>query len=190
MEVSAEASNYNEAIKIFRKSIPDLAIIDISLKDTSGIELVKDVKKQFDDFPILVLSMHSESLYAERALRAGARGYIMKHEPAEKIMSAIRCVLSGKIHLSEEMSEQIIGGFIGGGHPDSDSLIGNLSDRELEVFNMVGKGLTPKEIADKLYLSVKTIETYYSRLKQKLNLKSAAVLHRLSIRWHKQDDVF
>lgn len=189
LEVRSEASSAREAMTKLREVIPDLAIIDVSLKDSTGIELIEEIKSTFSDFPILVLSMHSESLYAERALRAGARGYIMKHEPAEKVIKAIRQVLGGKIYLSREMSEKILDRLSGVKHSGADSLINSLSNRELEVFKLIGKGLKPHEIAEKLFLSVKTIETYYSRLKLKLNLKDASELRQAAIHWLHQGNL-
>jgi len=189
LDVRSEASSAREAMTKLREAIPDLAIIDVSLKNTTGIELIEEIKSTFSDFPILVLSMHSESLYAERALRAGARGYIMKHEPAEEVIKAIRQVLGGKIYLSQEMSEKILDRLSGVKHSGVDSLINSLSNRELEVFKLVGSGLKPHEIAEKLFLSVKTIETYYSRLKLKLNLKDASELRQAAIHWLHQGNL-
>lgn len=188
MEVYREASSAGEALKALETFIPDLAIVDISLNDINGIELIKEMKMKFRDFPVLVLSMHPESLYAERVLRAGGRGYIMKHESAEKVMQAIRRVLSGKIHLSPEISEAILNR-IAKARPSRETRlpVNNLSDRELEVFRLIGRGLKPHQIANRLYLSVKTIETYYSRLKHKLHLKNALELRQKAIEWQKME---
>lgn len=188
MEVVGEAVNVNEAIKILKKKNPDMAIVDISLKDSNGIDLIKEVKSKIGTLPILVLSMHPETLYAERVLRAGARGYIMKHEPPEKIIHAIRKVLEGKIYLSEDISEKILSGLTGVTPKDTQSAIGSLSDRELEVFRLIGEGFKPHQIADQLFLSVKTVETYTFRLKQKLNLDSASELRLFAIKWLQKEE--
>jgi len=157
---------------------PNIIIIDLSLKGSSGLELVKNVKANYPRIPLLVLSMHEESLYAERALRAGASGYIMKAEATEAVLGAIRKVLNGEIHLSEKMSSklmhQIASGRAGGG-----TLMERLSDRELEVFSLIGQGRGTRQIAEQLHLSVKTIESHRAHIKEKLNLKNATELvHR------------
>ncbi len=184
--VSCEVSSAKEALKELSDNVPDLAIIDLSLKEISGIDLIKEIKKNHKDLPSLVLSMHSETIYAERVLRAGAKGYIMKHEPAEKLIKAIRKVLKGKTYLSENMSEIILDRMSGNSSKDTTSLINSLSDRELEVFKLIGEGHKPHQIADILFLSVKTIETYYARLKQKFNIKSASELRKIAISWYKE----
>lgn len=188
MEVHHEASSAREALKILDSAIPDLAIVDISLKDISGLELIKEMKIRYRDFPVLVLSMHSENLYAERVLKAGARGYIMKHEPADQLMDAIRRVLQGKIHLSPGISEMILDRLTRTETTGSRLSVDSLSDRELEVFRLIGQGLKPHQIAEKLFLSVKTIETYYSRLKLKLNLENALQLRQKAIQWQKTEN--
>jgi DNA-binding NarL/FixJ family response regulator len=183
LEVCGEAGSASDALKFLQKETPDLAIVDISLKDINGIELIKEIKSHSHAFPILVLSMHPETLYAERAIRAGARGYIMKHEPAEKLLQAIRRVLKGKIYLSTEMSESMLDMLLSEKQDDSGPLINRLSDRELEVFTLVGKGLKPRQIAEKMFLSIKTIETYSLRIKQKLNLKDSSQMLQSAIQW-------
>ena len=188
MEVCCEAGSAREALKMLESAIPDLAIVDISLKDISGIELIKEMKAKFQDFPILVLSMHAESLYAERALKAGAKGYIMKHEPADRLMKAIRRVLRGKIYLSANISQMILHRLTGTNMAEDQLPVDTLSDRELEVFKLIGLGLKPHQIAEKLFLSVKTIETYYSRLKQKLQLENALQLRQKAIQWQKTEN--
>ncbi len=185
LEVCGEVSSAREAMAYLKKKLPDMAIIDLSLKDISGIDLIKEIKVIYKKLPILVLSMHSETIYAERVLRAGAKGYIMKHEPAEKLLKAIRRVLEEKTYLSEAMSDLILDKMSGGGASDSTTdLINSLSDRELEVFKLIGEGHKPHQIADTLFLSVKTIETYYARLKQKFNIKTASELRKTAISWH------
>jgi len=185
LEVCGEAGSAQEALTFLQKKIPDLAIVDISLKDINGIELIKEIKAGSKPFPILVLSMHPETLYAERAVRAGAKGYIMKHEPAEKLLKAIRRVLQGKIYLSPEMSDTLLDSLLGEKPETPGPLIDRLSDRELEVFNLIGKGLKPSQIAEKLFLSVKTIETYILRIKQKFNLKNSSQMLQAAIEWRR-----
>lgn len=188
LEVCGEAGSARDALKFLQNKTPDLAIVDISLKDINGIELIKEIKSGSHHFPILVLSMHPETLYAERAIRAGARGYIMKHEPAEKLLAAIRRVLDGKIYLSAEMSESLLDMLLGEKQDSSEPSINRLSDRELEVFTLIGKGLKPRQIAEKLFLSIKTIETYSLRIKQKLNLKDSSQMLQAAIEWNREKD--
>ncbi|MEO6035039.1 MAG: response regulator transcription factor [Verrucomicrobiota bacterium] len=158
---------------------PDLALVDISLKGSSGVELLKNIKAHYPKMLVLVLSMHDESLYAERVLRAGASGYIMKQEASEKVLEAIRKVLTGEIYLSEKMSAKLMHQLIGGRSNSSGSLMERLSDRELEVFGLIGQGRGTREIAEQLHLSVKTIESHRAHIKEKLNLKNATELvHR------------
>jgi DNA-binding NarL/FixJ family response regulator len=189
LEVIGEAVSGADAMQFLKNKVPDLAIIDISLKESSGIDLIKEIKLKIGSLPVLVLSMHPETLYAERVLRIGARGYIMKHEPPEKIISAIRRILQGKIYLSPEIAEKILGGLTGTRQDDDSVPVNNLSDRELEVFQLIGQGFKPHQIAEKLYLSVKTIETYTSRLKKKLNVESASELRILAINWQQKEDI-
>jgi DNA-binding NarL/FixJ family response regulator len=158
---------------------PDLALVDISLKGSSGIELLKNIKVNYPKMLVLVLSMHDESLYAERVLRAGAAGYIMKQEATEKVLEAIRKVLLGEIYLSEKMSTKLMHQLVGGRTPVTGSLMERLSDRELEVFGLIGQGRGTRQIAEQLHLSVKTIESHRAHIKEKLNLKNATELvHR------------
>ncbi len=158
---------------------PDLALVDISLKGSSGIELLKNIKAKYPKLFVLVLSMHDESLYAERVLRAGASGYIMKQEATEKVLEAIRKVLAGEIYLSEKMSTKFMHQLVGGRGVAGGSFMDRLSDRELEVFGFIGQGRGTREIAEQLHLSVKTIESHRAHIKEKLNLKNATELvHR------------
>jgi DNA-binding NarL/FixJ family response regulator len=157
---------------------PDLALVDISLKASSGIELLKNIKAAHPRVQVLVLSMHDEALYAERVLRAGASGYIMKQEAPERVLVAIRKVLAGEIYLSEKMSSKLMHQLIGG-RTASGSLIDRLSDRELEVFGLIGQGHGTRQIAEELHLSIKTVESHRAHIKEKLNLKNATELvHR------------
>ena len=158
---------------------PDAAIVDISLKGSSGIELLKNIKVQFPKLLVLVLSMHDESLYAERALRAGASGYIMKQEAPEQVLVALRKILNGEIYLSEKMSSKLMHQLVSGRPTETGSLMERLSDRELEIFGLIGQGRGTRQIAEQLHLSVKTIESHRAHIKEKLNLKNATELvHR------------
>jgi DNA-binding NarL/FixJ family response regulator len=181
LAVCGQAEDAHQAIKAVKELKPDMAIVDISLKETSGMELIKDVKAQFPNLPTLALSMHDESLYAERALRAGARGYIMKAEATEKVILAIRTILSGEIYISEKMASKMMQKLVGGNTEISASPVERLSDRELEVFQLIGKGFGTRQISERLYLSIKTIETYRAHIKEKLNLADAAELLQYAI---------
>jgi DNA-binding NarL/FixJ family response regulator len=161
---------------------PDLAMIDLSLKDSSGLELVKNSRALHPKLRILVLSMHDETLYAERVLRAGAAGYIMKQEATEKVLGAIRLVLAGGVYLSEKMGSKLMHQLIGGKSHAAGSSMERLSDRELEVFGLIGQGKGTRQIAQHLRLSVKTIESHRAHIKEKLNLKDANELVHTAIR--------
>ena len=183
--VCGNAEYVRQALNEIERLKPDLIIADITLKESDGIDLVKEVGKQYKDIPVLILSMHDEFLYAERALRAGARGYIMKQEAMESVVSAIRCVLDGKIYLNEKVKEQILFNLSGGSGKTSKSPIDRLTERELEVFRLIGQGFSSREIARTLYLSIKTIGTYRERIKEKLNLRHATELVRYAVYWEK-----
>jgi DNA-binding NarL/FixJ family response regulator len=182
LTVCCEAESADAALQLAKRSKADLAIVDLSLGQVTGLELVRQLHEAVPDLPVLVLSMHDEALFAERALRAGARGYIMKHEAIDGLVGAIRHVLSGRIYVSERMSQDILER-VGRQELPSGGRLGNLSDRELEVFEMIGRGLSTATIADQLGVSVKTIETYRSNIKTKLNLKDAADLIRFAATW-------
>jgi len=182
LEVIAESESADNALKVISEIDPDLIILDITLKDSNGIDLIKSIKSQYEHKPILVLSMHDESLYAERALRAGAKGFIMKQEATQKVMIAIHTVLNGKIYLSEHMGQRMLEKQLSG-IPDNVSSVGALSDRELEVFQLIGDGATTAKIAKDLHLSVKTVETYRANIKNKLNLKNNTELIRHAVQW-------
>ena len=181
MYVIAEAENGPEALKILSGIKPDLAVIDISLSGMNGLELTKEIAKNFNNIPILILSMHPEKFYAERAITSGAMGYLQKHEPSSHVIDAIRRILSGKMYLSQEISEKMLNRFSGNKHDIINSPVEKLSDREFEAFRFISKGLKPHQIADELFVSVKTVETYYSRIKKKLNLNSASELRQFAI---------
>jgi DNA-binding NarL/FixJ family response regulator len=181
--VSGEAENAAEALDLLAVSQPDLMLIDITLPGKSGLELIKDVKAIRPDLPMLVVSMHDESLYADRVLRAGARGYITKHEGGDKLMGAIRQVLAGKIYVSESMSAHILEIFSGGQAGSDRSSMQNLSDREFEVFQALGEGLSSHEIAKKLHLSSKTVDAHRANIKGKLKINTTAELISFAARW-------
>jgi len=183
LEVCAQAEDAPEAMSLIKKLGPDFLIIDISLKETSGMELIKDVKAAYPNLPVLALSMHDESLYAERSLRAGARGYVMKSEATVKVVDAIRKILSGRIYVSENVAAKMMNKIVGAQPDVGASAIERLSDRELEVFSLIGQGYGTRKIADRLHLSVKTIETYRAHIKNKLNLTDATELLQYAIRW-------
>ncbi len=179
LRVCGEAADASEALQQAETGAPDLAIVDISLKNSSGIELVKQFKARYDDrIKILVSSMHDELLFAERALRAGAMGYINKEEATDKVIEAIRRVLRGEIYLSLRMTDRLLHRAIGGDAKPEGSPLDHLSDRELEIFDLIGHALTTRQIARKLHLSPKTVQTHRENLKIKLNLKNSAELIR------------
>jgi DNA-binding NarL/FixJ family response regulator len=183
MVVDGEAEDAGQALDLLASKRPDLMLIDITLPGKSGLELIKDVKAMHPDLPMLVLSMHDESLYADRVLRAGARGYITKHEGGDKLMGAIRHVLSGRIYVSESMSAHILEIFSGGQTGIDRSSIQKLSDREFEVFEALGEGLSSHEIAKKLHLSAKTVDAHRANIKTKLKINTTAELISFSARW-------
>jgi len=180
-KVCGEAADADEAKRLVAELQPDLVIIDISLGASSGIDLIKDLKAQYDELPILVISMHDESLFAERAMRAKAMGYVMKHEPAKVVQTAIGKVLAGNIYLSEKMSSAMLSKFMLGKEEEPGSAIETLSDRELEVFRLLGQGKGTRQIAAELSLSIATINSFRARIKEKLSLKSSSelVLHAM-----------
>ncbi len=183
LEVRGFAEDAFQAMQAIKDVQPDMIIVDISLKDTSGMDLIKDVKIQYPNLPILILSMHDESLYAERALRAGAKGYIMKHEATERVITAIRRVLTGEIYVSDSMAAKMVSKLATGVAPQSASPVESLSDRELEVFRLIGEGHKTRDVAEKLHLSVKTIETYRAHIKEKLGFKDGNELFRFAVEW-------
>jgi DNA-binding NarL/FixJ family response regulator len=184
LEVCGEADDAGAALHLVADLKPDIAVIDISLKTGNGIDLIKRIKNHNDSVRLLVWSMHSEALYAERALRAGAMGYITKEEATEQIIIAIRRVLDGKIFLNESVAEQLLYRAVHKGEPGIQrSPLENLSDREMEVFQHIGRGLETQQIAEKLHVSPKTVETYRARIKEKLNLTSATELVRRALQW-------
>lgn len=184
IKVCSIAENANKALEIINRENPDMAIIDISLKDgMGGLELTKSIKSIRSDFPVLILSMHDESLYAERAIRAGARGYVMKDQMTQTIIKAIRQVMDGKIFLSEDMSFKLLDELMFNKREKTLNFLDNLTDRELEVFQFIGQGYKTQEIADRLCLSAKTIDTYRMRIKEKLSLNDSNELIKVAIEW-------
>jgi DNA-binding NarL/FixJ family response regulator len=188
LTVIGEAESAAKALELIRANKPDLVILDVSLPKTNGLELIKQVKAEKPNLPMLVISMHDEMLYAERALRAGARGYVMKKEPSEKMLLAINRVLKGEIYVSDRMKQKMLQHLVNNQIPeDNGSPLDHLSDRELEVFQLLGNGFATRQIAEQLNLSVKTIESYRENLKLKLNVKTGAELIQHAIQWMKSE---
>jgi DNA-binding NarL/FixJ family response regulator len=183
MEVCGEADDAQQAIRLIRDTSPNLAIVDITLKGSSGLELIKSIKALSIVVPVLVLSMHDESLYAERALRAGATGYITKNQATEEVLSAIRRVLAGEIYLSEKMTTVFLKSLSTVGTKSVARSLDRLTDRELQVLEFVGRGYTTRAIADALKLGVATVDTYRARIKEKMNFRNAVELQHFAIRW-------
>ncbi len=183
MMICAEAEDAPTAFDLVGTLAPDIAVIDISLKGSNGIELIKNLKARYPDLPTLVLSMHDEVLYAERALRAGSLGYIMKEEAIEQVLVAIRRVLAGEIFLSEKMKTRMLQQMATGKAKVICSPIEQLTDRELEVFRLIGEGYSTRQIAGQLHLSVRTVEAYREYIKSKLNLKNATELVQHAFHW-------
>jgi DNA-binding NarL/FixJ family response regulator len=184
LEVCGEAVDMGEALRLIAETQPDVAVVDISLKTGSGIDLIKRIKDRNDSVRTLVWSMHSESLYAERALRAGALGYINKDQATDKIIDAVRRVLDGKVYLSDAMAEKMLHRAVGVGRKGVTAApLDVLADRELEVFRLIGQGVKTAEIAERLHLSVKTVETYRDRIRQKLDLSDGTELAHYATQW-------
>jgi DNA-binding NarL/FixJ family response regulator len=184
LEVCGEAADMSEALRLIAEVEPDVAVIDISLKTGNGIDLIKRIKDRHEHVRILVWSMHSEALYAERALKAGALGYVNKDQATDKIVEAIRRVLEGKVYLSEGMTERLLQRAVGGGREEvTRSPLAVLADRELEVFRLIGQGVKTADIAERLHLSIKTVETYRDRIRQKLNLGNGTELAHYATQW-------
>jgi DNA-binding NarL/FixJ family response regulator len=183
LDVCQEAGDADSAIAVLRETPVDLAIVDISLPGTSGIELVKLIRDMQPQLPVLVMSMHDEALYSDRAFRAGAKGYVMKQEATEKLLAAIRKILNGGVYVSDRMQTVMVQRFLNSGVDETVSFIDNLTDREFEILRMIGQGLTVAEIADKLGRSAKTVEAHRANLREKLGLKRAAELARFATQW-------
>lgn len=187
LQVCGEAGNAADAIRSFEQALPDIAIIDLSLKSSSGLELIKDIKAREWDFPILVLSMHDESLYAERVLRTGAFGFISKEKSSHDVLEAIRKVIDRQIYVSGEINEAILRKMLGKAGAQV-SPVEKLADRELEVFQMIGRGLGTRNISESLGLSIKTVESYRARIKEKLQLDDGVQLLQHATLWMQEYD--
>ena len=183
MKVCAETDNVGDGLELIAQVRPSIAIVDISLKGSSGLELVKQLRSRAIDTPVLILSMHEESLYAERALRAGANGYITKHEASADVMNAVRRVLQGEMYLNPRFMGQMMNKIMTRGSAPTGDLVDGLADRELEVFRLIGRGLTTREIGEKLGLGATTVDTYRARIKEKLNLDNMSRLRLEATRW-------
>ncbi|HEY1760141.1 MAG TPA: response regulator transcription factor [Bryobacteraceae bacterium] len=187
LAVCGDAEEAVSALTRIAQLNPDLVIVDISLNGPDGLDLLKDIRVREPHLPVLVLSMLDESLYAERALRAGAKGYIMKQEATERVLVAIRRILAGDIYVSEQMSSRMLHRFVGGNQVEQQSPISELTDRELEVFRLIGEGHGTRQIAEELHISVKTVESYQAHIKVKLSLKNARELVQRAIQWTAAD---
>lgn len=183
LEVCGEAADAPTALAMVTSIRPDLVILDISLKRSHGLELLKDLRAVWPDLPVLILSMHDETLYAERALAAGAMGYITKQEATLNVLSAIRKVVGGEVYLSEHMSARMMKKMIGSGSPEPATPMEALTDREFEVYQMIGRGLGTRQIADELRLGIKSVESYRARIREKLRLADGNQLLQHAIHW-------
>jgi DNA-binding NarL/FixJ family response regulator len=183
LDVAFEAGTAEDALTLIGAQLPDLVITDVSLPGMSGIELTKHLHSLHPELPVLIISRHDESLYAERALRAGAKGYVMKLEASGTIVAAIRRILRGGIYVSADVNDHLLGHIAGGRSVAASSPLELLSDRELDVFRKTGQGQTTHEIAERLHLSIKTVESYRARIKAKLNIGNAAELMQQAVTW-------
>ena len=181
MTVCGQADNVRDALQLIELKNPDIAIVDLTLKGSSGLELIKDLKAKEIDVPVLVLSMHDEALYAERVLKAGGRGYITKNEVSKEVMTAVYAVLRGEIYLPARIASRILES-VAVGRKDENG-VSQLTDRELEVFELIGRGRTTREISNQLHLGVSTVDTYRARIKTKLHLENSSQLCHEAIRW-------
>ncbi len=188
LRVCAVAEDRQEALDAAEKAKPDLAVIDLLLKSSNGLELIKDLHARWPRLLILVVSMQDETLYAERVLRAGARGYITKQQATRNILAAIRRVLDGGIYLSEKMASKVLSRLAANPQEISDSIADLLSDRELQVFELTGIGLGTRAIAERLHLDLRTVDTYRGRIREKLKLKDGSELLQLAIRWNREQE--
>jgi DNA-binding NarL/FixJ family response regulator len=184
LSVCGEAEEMHSALRAIPILRPDILIVDISLNGPDGLELLKNVRITWPRLPVLVLSMHDESIYAERALRAGANGYIMKQEATEKVLVALRRILSGEIYVSSRIANSMLQHYVRGASPSDHSSLSELTDRELEVFRLIGEGQGTRQIAEVLHLSVKTVESYQAHIKEKLCLRSARELVQHAVQWN------
>ncbi len=183
LSVCGEADGAHSAFHAITTLRPDIVVLDISLSGPDGLDVLKDIRMKTASLPVLILSMHDESIYAERAMRAGANGYIMKQEATEKVLVAIRRILQGEVYLSDRLTSTMLQQYVRGTAPAKKSPLVNLTDRELEVFRLIGEGHGTRQIADELHLSVKTIESYQAHIKEKLALRNARELVQHAIEW-------
>lgn len=181
--VCGEAESAHSAFHAIATLLPDLVVLDISLSGPDGLDVLKEIRMKTANLPVLILSMHDESIYAERAMRAGANGYIMKQEATEKVLVAIRRILQGEVYLSDRLTTTMVQQYVRGASTGKSSPLLNLTDRELEVFRLIGEGHGTRQIADELHLSVKTIESYQAHIKEKLALRNARELVQHAIEW-------
>ena len=183
MELCGEAEDCATATSEIGKLVPDVVIVDISLRGNSGIELIKNIKALDPKIHMVVLSVHDESVYALRVLKAGAKGYVMKQDIASRVIDAIRKVRKGQMYVSERVASQMLNRLVKGQEEEGDSPVAGLSDRELEVATLIGSGLATREIAARLHVSVKTVETHRAHIKTKANLNTATQLVQFCVRW-------
>ena len=188
LEVVGEAASGPDAIAAIGEARPDLALVDISIEGSDGIELTKQLRSLYPDLKILAVSAYAEKIYAERAVRAGARGYVAKQEASDTLLEAIRNVLDGRLHLSESVRDRVVGSYLSAG-PQNESTVSDLTDRELEVFRLFGQGLTTAEVADAMMLSPKTVETHRVHIKQKLGLKTTNEFVQRATLWTARNEV-
>jgi DNA-binding NarL/FixJ family response regulator len=188
MEVCGQAQDAAAGLREIMKLQPDLVIVDISLKGNSGLELVKSIKAFSSKIQIVVLSMHHESIYALRVLKAGARAYVMKQDDAQKVLEAIRRIRNGDLFVSENVANQMLNRLVSGNSDDDSSPVSSLSDRELEIVNLIGNGLLTREIAVQLHVSVKTVETHRAHIKEKVDLQNATQLVQFCVRWVEENN--
>lgn len=183
VEICGEAQSVAEALKVAGELQPDVLVVDLTFGDGTGIELIKQLRTRDRNVKIIVSTMHDESLFGERCFRAGASGFVNKEEASEKVIDAIRSVMAGKLYLSPRLADRVLNRALGGTEMRKTSALDSLTDRELEVFAMIGRGLTTRQIAEKLFLSHKTIESYRENIKSKLRLRNAAELNRHAVQW-------
>ncbi len=185
LKVCGEAENVSDAIRVIESTKPDLVIVDLTLSQGSGLELIKDLSQRFEDIVSLALSMHDENLFAERVIKAGAKGYVMKQEGGEKLLVAVRRALSGQIYVSESVAARLLQNLsqTASKSKSGRSHLEMLTDREFEVFQWTGQGMSPREIAESLNLSIKTVEAHRTNIRRKLDIKDATALVRYAVRW-------
>ena len=188
MEVVGMASTGEEALSVADKVRPDLAVVDISLPGMNGLELIRQLRAKYDDLRILVVSRHEEELFAERAVRAGAQGYIMKIDAGDQVVDAVRKIADGGVYLSEKISSKLLLNLAWGGEQKEKSPYEMLSDRELTVFRMIGQGRHTREIAERMHISSKTVDTYKARIREKLDIPDGARLLRQAVQWFREKE--